>query len=104
MLVSASYDGEVRLWSSNGSSIKTLATYQQPVFNVQFSPNHQRILISGALPSAHVLEVTPQGDITKDWDAASMNALERAVGGVNELPTNGKRWSMMVNDDDNGSQ
>ena len=79
------------MWSSDGSSISTLATYQQPVFNVQFSPNHQRVLVTGAMPSPHVLELNAQGEVTKDWDVIAMNALERSSGGVNELTMNCRR-------------
>ena len=48
MIASSSYMGEVELWTSNGMKLSTVASYQKPVFNVSFSPDSQRLLVSGA--------------------------------------------------------
>ena len=57
MLASGSYNGEVHLWASNGESLASLPTFSRPVFNVSFSPNGSKLLISGALPSFYVFSV-----------------------------------------------
>ena len=47
--------------------------------------------MTGAMPSPHILELSPQGEVTNDWDVVAINALEQSSGGVNELSMNGRK-------------
>lgn len=50
-IVSASYNGEVRVWSRTGELQQQLGEFQHPVFTACFSPSSERLLVSGALSS-----------------------------------------------------
>ncbi|KAK8828939.1 hypothetical protein WA538_000942 [Blastocystis sp. DL] len=56
-LVSSSYSGEVNLWANNGVHVTSLGSFKHPVFNVSFSPDSKRILVTGAIPSLHVIDI-----------------------------------------------
>lgn len=53
-MLTASYDGEVKLWSNGGEEVKTICSLQQPVFQATFSPSGKRVLVTGNLPYFHV--------------------------------------------------
>ena len=60
MLVTASYDGEVKVWDHNGSFSAGINNFQNPVLNVSFSPANS-ILITGALPYVYIYDRTENG-------------------------------------------
>lgn len=76
------------MWSSSGCQITSIAKYDRPVFNVSFSPDAKHILVTGALPSFHILDITDSSNIKDTLDIVSVNEFERKEGGANELPMN----------------
>ena len=62
MIASSSYLGEVELWNSNGMKLSTVASYQKPAFNVSFSPDSQRLLVSGA-SSFNIYSIGSNGQV-----------------------------------------
>ena len=63
MIVSSSYAGEVELWSANGMKLTTLGHFPHPAFNVSFSPDSSRVLVTGALPSFYVYSLSPEKQV-----------------------------------------
>ena len=87
------------MWSSSGCQLASIAKYDRPVFNVSFSPDAKHVLVTGALPSFHILDITQSSNIKDILDIVSANELERKEGGTNELAIN----SMKISSNDRNS-
>ncbi len=93
-LLTASYDGEVKLWRDGGSSCMSLCTHKAPVFNASFSPSSSRILVTGALPSFYVYSLTPEG-VDQEYDVVTINDRDRQIGSEQVLNSNRRFYSGM---------
>ena len=93
-LLTASYDGEVKLWRDGGSSCMSLCTHKAPVFNASFSPSSSRILVTGALPSFSVYSLTPEG-VDQEYDVVTINDRDRQIGSEQVLNSNRRFYSGM---------
>ncbi|CBK20311.2 uncharacterized protein [Blastocystis hominis] len=87
-LASASYNGEVKIWSNSGIALSSLPSFARPVFGVSFAPSSNRLLVTGALPSFFIYSLQADRSLALETDVAKINELERSVGGGFELPAN----------------
>lgn len=88
-LLTASYDGEVKLWKDGGHSCLTLCTQKAPVLKASFSPSSSRILVTGALSSFFVYSVTPEG-VDQEFDTVTLNDRDRHCRNEQGLNSNRK--------------
>lgn len=92
-MLTASYDGEVKLWTDGGQTVKTVSL-QQPVFNACFSPSGERILVTGSLPYFYVYTKELKQvfilnrHYVKEWDTLDINKREKELGSPVLLSTN----------------
>lgn len=85
--MSASYKGEVCLWSPSGELQQRLESFKQPVFTAAFSPDGERLLVSGALPSFYIY-AKRGGAWQLEADAGVVNEWEKSHRGLLQLSPN----------------
>lgn len=85
--MSASYKGEVCLWSPSGELQQRLESFKRPVFTAAFSPDGERLLVSGALPSFYIY-AKRGGAWQLEADAGVVNEWEKSHRGLLQLSPN----------------
>lgn len=85
--MSATYKGEVCVWSPSGELQQRLEDFKRPVFTVAFSPDNDRLLVSGALPSFYIYG-RKDGAWQVEADTGIVNEWEKSRHGLLQLSPN----------------
>ena len=85
--MTASYDGDVRVWVNSAKDAFTVASFHQPVMSVSFSPSGNRLLVAGILPSFYVYTIEDRSAV-QEFDTISVNEREKQFDGSLSIPLN----------------
>ena len=77
----------MKVWLNPAKDEITVATFHQPVMSVSFSPNGNRLLVAGILPSFYVYTIEASSAI-QEIDTISVNEREKQFGGSLSIPLN----------------
>ena len=77
----------MKVWLNSAKDEITVATFHQPVMSVSFSPNGNRLLVAGILPSFYVYAIEASSAV-QEIDTISVNEREKQFGGSLSIPLN----------------
>ena len=105
LIVSASEDGEIKLWNQKGSLLKTIEENQDSIWDVTFSPNDQKFLsashdgtikiwdregslletIETQIGSARSISHSPDGQVIAVGGSRDIKLLNNSIPTLNEI-------------------
>ncbi len=85
--MTASYNGEVRIWNKAENQQSTICSFHNPVFNVAFSPSGNQLLITGVLSSFYIYKIEGCSAV-QEYDAISINEREKQFDSTTSVPMN----------------
>ena len=77
----------MKVWLNSAKDEITVSSFHQPVMSVSFSPNGNRLLVAGILPSFYVYNIKALSAV-QEIDTISVNEREKQFDNALSLPLN----------------